>query len=235
MDTANVQTLKNIVKGVIFENGYDTGMYTYVYQQVINALREIHMYHTTKYKVVKVDVDIQTNTIEWPDDYLGLVFLGIPSNGRIWTLTRDDKLITTTTLVDGQETLDSTVGEGVVVEADLAWGYQAKGGQNSFYYTEDENNRRFVINGTNPANIILGYISSGVEDKDTLVPLKYKDCIHFYVRWRMNLREPVNKVNADYFKKEYEEAVNKLKAFEDPTLDEIYDAILKSSIQTIIR
>jgi hypothetical protein len=56
-----------------------------------------------------------------------------------------------------------------------------------------------------------------------------------YVRWKMNLRQPVNKNDADFFKDLYEQEANKLRAFEDPTLDEIYDALLKVSSQAVQR
>ena len=236
MDTSGVTTLKTLVQTIIFESGYAEEDWPFVYQFTINAIRNVHMFHTLKYKISKMDMDTQTNTISWPDDYIGLVFLGIPQNGIIWTLTRDNKMIYTTTLVNGQETLDSNAGEGVIESEGIVWGYNAKGGQNSLYYTEDENNRRFSINGIKPvANILMGYVSSGIEDKDTLIPIKFKEVAKMFIRWHMNLKEPINKNNADYFKDLYEQEANKLKAFEDPTLDEIYDALLKMSTQTVIR
>jgi hypothetical protein len=236
MDTSGVQTLKVMVKTIIFESGYTQEHWPYVYQFTIDAIRDVHMFHTSKYKISKVDMDTQTNTISWPDDYLGLCFLAIPQNGQIWTLTRDNKIIPTTTLVNGQETLDSNSGEGVIESEGIVWGYAAKGGQNTLYYTEDENNRRFFINGIKPVtDILMGYISSGIEDKDTLIPIRFKNVAEMYVRWKMNLRDPVNKNDADYFKDLYEQESNKLVAFEDPTLDEIYDALLKVSTQVVNR
>jgi hypothetical protein len=235
MDTSGVQTLKTMVKTIIFESGYTQEDWPYIYQFVIKAVRDIHMFHTDKHKIVKVEVDTQTNTISWPEDYIGMDFLGIPKNGQIWTLTRDNKIIPTTTLVNGQETLDSTAGEGVRENTGGSCGYGSKGGKNELYYTDDQNNRRIIINGINASNVILGYISSGVEDKDTLIPIKFLECASMYVRWKMNLRQPVNKNDADFFKDLYEQEANKLRAFEDPTLDEIYDALLKVSSQAVQR
>jgi hypothetical protein len=193
------------------------------------------MFHTKRYKITKVTVDTQTNTIDWPNDYIGLCYLGVPSNGQLRTLTRDNKLITTTTLVNGQETLNSEQGEGVGPPEGQLFGYGTTGGKNDFYYAEDERNRRFFLIGTNPANVLLGYISSGVEDKDSLIPIRYKQCIIMYTRWKKNLREPVNMREADYFKDLYEQECNKLRAFEAPTLDEIYDALLSEYTATYTR
>ena len=231
MDTPSVQTLKQIVKGIHFEGGYDADNWPFIGQYAINAVREIHMLHAKTRKVIKVDVDTQTNTIDWPDDYLGLCFLGIPKNGQVWTLTRNNDIIITTSLINGQETLNPLQGEGVPIKDGSTYGYGAHGGKNKFYYTEDEVNRRIFLEGVNPKNIILGYISSGIEDKDTLIPVKYKDIIIAYVRWKTYEREDIFNANkAQYFKNEYMEAVSKLKVFEGPTLDEVSSA----SVVTIV-
>lgn len=226
MDTPGVRTLKQIVKDIHFEGGYGADEWKYIGQFALNAIRELHMFHTKQFKIAKVTVDVQTNTIDWPADYIGFCYLGVPSEGELRTLTRDNKLITTTTLVNGQETLDIDQGEGLFPPDGQLFGYGTTGGKNDFYYAEDEKNRRFFLVGANPANVLLGYISSGVEDKDTLVPLRYKECIINFVRWKLKLREPVDMRQADYFKDLYEQECNKLKAFEGPSLDEMYDALL---------
>jgi hypothetical protein len=226
MDTPGYRTLKQIVKDIHFEGGYGMEDWKYLGQFALNAIRDIHMFHTKKTKVVKVVVDPSTNTIDWPDDYIGLCFLGVPRNGQLWTLTRDNNLITTTTLVNGQETLTPSQGEGVIPLEGQIVGYGTKGGKNDFYYTEDEANRRFFIIGANPANVLLGYMSSGVTDKDTVIPIRFKEAIINFSRWKLKLREPIDYKGADYFKDLYEQEVNKLVAFEGPTLDEVYDALL---------
>lgn len=226
MDTPGYRTLKQIVKDIHLEGGYGMEDWKYLGQFALNAIRDIHMFHTKKTKVAKVIVDPSINTIDWPDDYIGLCFLGVPRNGQLWTLTRDNNLITTTTLVNGQETLTKSQGEGVIPLEGQIVGYGTKGGKNDFYYTEDEANRRFFLIGSNPPNVLLGYISSGVTDKDTVIPIRFKEAIINYSRWKIKLREPIDYRGADYFKDLYEQEVNKLVAFEGPTLDEVYDALL---------
>jgi hypothetical protein len=235
MDTSGVRTLKQIVKDVHFEGGYNVDNWKIIGQFVLNAVRDLHMFHTKQFKIVKVIVDTQTNTIDWPTDYIGFCYLGVPSKGQLRTLTRKNELITTTTLVNGQETLNPDQGEGVFPPDEQLFGYGTVGGKNDFYYSEDEPNRRFFLVGANPANVLLGYISSGVTDKDTLVPIRYKECIINFVRWKLKLREPVDMKGADYFKDLYEQECNKLRAFEDPTLDEIYDALLSEYTATYNR
>lgn len=238
MDSPGVRTLKQMVKDIHFEGGYGNDNWKIIGQFALNAIRDLHMFTTKQYKITKVTVDTQTNTIDWPTDYIGFCYLGVPSNGRLRTLTRDNLLITTTTLVNGQETLNSAQGEGVIPPEGQLYGYGTTGGKNDFYYAEDEANRRFILVGTNPANVLLGYISSGIEDKDTLIPIRYKEAIINFVRWKLNLREPVSPSKlqtANYFKDLYEQECNKMKAFEDPTLDEIYDALLKEYTATYTR
>jgi hypothetical protein len=236
MDTPGYRTLKQIVKDIHLEGGYGVDNWKYIGQFALNAIRDLHMFHTKRYKISKVIVDTQTNTIDWPDDYIGFCYLGIPTDdGRIWKLTRRDELITTTTLVNGQETLNSDQGEGLFPMDGQSIGYGTRGGKNDFYYAEDEANRRFFLVGTNPANVILGYISSGVVDKDTVISIRFKEAIINFVRWKLKLREPIDYKGADYFKDLYEQECNKLRAFEDPTLEEIYDALLSEYSGTYTR
>jgi hypothetical protein len=228
MDTSGVNTLKDIVNTIMFNTGYGQSDYNYIYNHVIAAIREIHMFHGNKHKVVKINVNMNTFTIDWPDDYLGLVCLGIPINGKIWTLTRNDEIITTTTMINGQESLTSTQGEGVIIPKGQTCGYGATGGKNRYTYTSDENNRSIFINGANLqfANVILSYLSSGVEDENTLIPVKYYMPIEFFVRWRMCQRKDSGNLNdAQYWRSEYDKEISQLKAFEAPTFEEIYDAM----------
>jgi hypothetical protein len=240
MDTSAIQTLDQIVKGVVLQGGYGMDDWDYVYPHVIDAIRELHMFHTTKFKISKVFINPDINTVDWPDDYIGEGELGVPTHdGKLRTLTRKDSLIPTTTLINGQETLDSTIGEGVKFHRSPSYGYGIHGGVNNLYYTYDQNNRRFVINGWNPLRdkqLYLSYVSSGVVDKDTLIPVKYKEAIYYYVRKHMAEREDRKKFNeADYFERQYDSAVSKLRAFEFPTLDEMYDALYSNFTGSIGR
>jgi hypothetical protein len=236
MDTSGAQTLKMIVNGIIFSTGHGQEDYLYIYQYVLDAIRDIHMFYTNKCKVSKVYVNTDTNTIDWPDDYLGLVYLGIPVGGKLWVLTRDNNIITTTTLVNGQETLTPIQGEGINYSHGQEYGLGTTGGRNKFYYTEDQNNRRFFINGVNPLNVILAYQSSGVEDEDTLIPVKYKNAINYYARWQLYLRDDSGDFKrAQLFADMYDQEIKKLVAFEGPTMDEIYDALRSTYTGTLQR
>jgi hypothetical protein len=227
MNTSGVQSLGNIITGLQYSLGFSKDKHFYLTQLCLDACREIHMFHTEKHKIVKVNVNTDTNTVDWPDDYLGLVRLAVPIGGRLWPLTREDEMVPTTTLVNGQETLDKTAGEGVLMDQGQSFGYATHGGKNKYYYTYDEDNRRFIINGVNPRNVVLAYTSSGIEDENTLIPIRFKNPIHYYATWRLYLRDDSGDLKkADYFKDLYEQEIAKLKAYESPTLDEIYDALL---------
>jgi hypothetical protein len=226
MDTSGVQTLGNIITGLQYSLGFSKDKHFYLTQLCLDACREIHMLHTDKHKIVKIFVNTDTNTVDWPDDYLGIIELAIPIEGRLWALTRDDEMIPTTTLVNGQETQDPLQGEGVIMSQHQDFGYGTHGGKNKYYYTYDENNRRFIVSGVNPTWVFLAYTSSGVEDENTLIPIKFKNAIHYYATWKLYLRDDSGDLRkADYFKDQYEEEINKLRAFEAPTLQEIYDAL----------
>ena len=238
MDTSSVVTLKDLVNTILFNTGRDQSDYFHIYNYVISAIREINMLHASDFKVVKLTVNQNTFTIDWPDDYLGLVYLGIPVGGKIHTLTRKDELITTTTWVNGQETLTTEQDEGVRADFGQRSGYGATGGKNIAYYTSDKKNRRFFINGLRLqfAEVILGYKTSGVSDENTLIPVTYLMAIQQWVEWRIAQRaDSRNLKEADYFKKEYEQEISLLKAFESPTMDELYDAYYSACIGTYQR
>ena len=237
MDTSGSIILKDVVNRILFRTGKDSGDYVYVYEEVISAIREINMLYSTQFKVTKIGVDINTKTIPVPSDYLGLVYLGFPEGGRIHILTKDDELVTTTTMINGQETLTTSQGEGVPIGHGQTRGYGATGGKNKYYYTYDAINGRFFINGTNLqfANIVLAYRSSGVSDENTVIPIKLYPSIEYCVRMRMEERLEGDLRKAQYFDKRYEEEINKLKSFEAPTIDEIYDSFYKATSGTYQR
>lgn len=235
MDTPAVQTLFQIVKGIVFQ-GYENSDWNHIGGYAIDAIRRINMFHASKrYKVTKVNVNQNTNTIDWPDDLIKVIYVAIPNQGNLWYLTTDSDMIPTTTLVNGQETLNSIDGEGVNVPEGQLHGYGTTGGKNQYYIKDDELNRRTIINGYTSQDVFLAYVSSGVSDKDTLIPVKYKDAIEFFVRYRINLRVPENPKMADYYEDKFLSAINEIVSFESPSLIEIRDAILSTYSGTVQR
>jgi hypothetical protein len=239
MDTPGYRTFGNVVTDLMVIMGYDKSQYFYLTQLCLNACREIHRFYTGNNKTQKIPVNIDLNSIDWPDDYEGFVSLSIPVGGRMVPLTRQDAIVTTTTVINGQETLDPTAGEGLPVGGPRRHGLGASGGRNKFYYTIDERNRRFFINGHNPLSAVLSYTSSGVEDEDSLIPNKFIPAIQYYASWKINERadsgDPRALNKAQYFETQFEKEATKITVAESPTLDEIYDAIYKSMTGTYSR
>jgi hypothetical protein len=235
MDTPAVQTLFQIVKGIEFQ-GYEMSDWNHIGGYAIDAIRDIHMFYTAqRYKVSKINVNQNTNTIDWPVDLIKVIYVAIPSQGKLWYLTTDNDIVPTTTLVNGQETLNSIDGEGIKINEGQTVGYGTTGGHNRYYIKNDELNRRTIINGYTTQDVFLAYVTSGISDKDTLIPVKFKKIIDYYVRMMLNMRPPENWKNVENYKDLYEQEISKLVSFESPSLIEIRDALLSTFSGTVQR
>jgi hypothetical protein len=183
-------------------------------------------------RVVKVEPD-SNNRIDFPADMEEFLALGVPVNGKIWLLTRNNDIIPTKTVVGIDESLDSTDGEGVDLPTEQLESFTAKGGINyQGYYTLDYRNEEIIINATSRDELLLIYISSGVSlSETTYVPAKYVPAITAYILWRdVQYDRSVPAI----FRKEAEQALKDeikiIKRIEMNTLQEYYDAWVSKSM-----
>lgn len=202
-----------------------------------DGLRHLFMHKLGYITNTRLTVDTDTNTADFPADYVGYVSLSVPDDGRMWTLTRDDSLIATTTTVDESETLDFNYGEGVDLDEELIpLGYGARGGFSDTYFSVDLKQRRFIIAGIIPAFIILRYVSSGINtDAETYIPLEAEESLESYVRWKCSEYEEQPRPIITEKKKAFESAVRRMNRLHAPTLFEIKDAIYATSNQSLKR
>ena len=221
-------TLKNMVHEIQLETGKDTGQYKKLMHHVINGVRDLNMFHFDNVKTVKVTCN-DIGVIDMPSDYVKYVALSINDGGIMWTLTRRDDLVRTTTESEGAETLDNTIGEGVTINTGANQGYKTRGGKNDYYFTIDERNNRFIVRGIPTRELFLQYVSSGVdlgEGNQTQIPVKIKQALKLWVMYQdAMMSEKANKNLVGLYYDMYKQEISKLRFFELPTADELRDMI----------
>jgi hypothetical protein len=215
--------LKRVSDGLVYKMGLDKYFVTKFYQFAIDGVVDMNLYTLGETKVVKLELNTTLNTINFPSDFMRFIDVAIPKAGELWSLTKKDTMINTTTLVDGDETYDSDDNEGL-------WEYYHQinaGGKNDNYYKIDYKNRRILVSGDALTKVWLVYISSGVSTNDaTYIPREAKPYIEAYIRYNYHLNDPKGNAN----KIAYNEIVlrrekNKLKRTKFPTMEQMFDAI----------
>lgn len=222
--------LKQVCKGLVYKMSLDPYYYTKFYQFGIDGITQLKLYTLGETKVEKLEMDADLNTVTLPSDYLKFIDIGIPIGGDLWSLTRRNKMIDTTTLLNGQETYNSDLNEG-------DWTYYVQkgaGGRNSRYYTIDEKNRRIVISGIEVTTIWLVYISTGINvDEATYINRAVKPAIEAFVRWQFVLNDPKAPANKiPIYARDYRIQKNKLKRLKLPTLTQIRDSLAETFYRT---
>lgn len=218
--------LQKICNGLVYKMRLQPYYQTLFFQYGIDAVTQLKLYSVGETKVVKLEMDTDLNTIQLPNDYMKYVDIGVPINGKLWSLTKENTIIDTTTIVNGAETYDDDIGEG-------DWDFlleNGAGGYNTRWYKVDEKNRRIVISGTTVTTIWLVYISTGVNTSEpTYIHRAMKPAIEAFIRHE-NAKDdpntPANKVF--YYSKQLKIEKAKLKRLKYPTVNELRDALAKT-------
>jgi hypothetical protein len=227
-DISGWTTLKKIVQEIMFETDKPQANFKKFMHHVINGVRDLNMYHFNNLKTTKLTAN-DIGAISMPSDFVSFLALSVQDGGKLWTITKDDELIPTTT--GTPETLDSDVGEGVAVDTGTNYGYRTTGAKNDFYFTVDHRNNRFLVRNTpgTTKTFFLQYVSAGIDPSDgnsALIPVKLKDPLKWYALYKDALASDFgNKNLVGMYKNEYREEVSKLRFLELPTADEIRDII----------
>lgn len=159
------------------------------------------------FSIVSVWIEMDANLqISYPMDMVDYEMLSIPINGRLWTLTRDNKIISTRSLEScGVVSADSNNGEGVSTVEDstlndadyyngflqTATSYGLDGGQNFNYFKPDDTLRKFTFDNTSRTKVCLTYRTTGiVKNATTFVPVVAINALKAYVDFMLEKRKP---------------------------------------------
>lgn len=221
--TEGVTTLKNIVKLALKQGKRRPSDEPFFYELAYRGYRELRLHHVQEgVRFAKLTPDV-INCVNFPEDLVDFVGIGVHVNGKLVLLTRDDDIIITTTLVGAVETQSSTSGEGVDILDSNTTGFYAKGGVNyDGYYKVDWENRRIMLNSVTRTEVILAYVSSGTNATgETYVPVKYEPALIAYIVWQDSRYDDKRIAIAQYFEQQYKNEIMNLD--EGPTLQELLD------------
>jgi hypothetical protein len=191
----------------------------------INGLRQLRlMVVDDGLQQVKITPN-DLNRYDYPEDMEQFVALGVPKDGQIYYLTRNNEIIKTITTVGIDNSLDSTEGEGVVINDEDFYREINSIHNREGYYTLDDKNREIIINSTRRSELLLIYISSGVTlSSQTKVPAKYSRAIIAWILWNDILWDKTAPANSKIiYKKIYDDAIHDIKMIEFPSNREIAD------------
>lgn len=184
-DTPGLITLHDATKKILLKAKKPMEDYDRLLEFVIDGYRELRLRTGNEgVKQVKLTPD-DINCVHFPGDFEDFIGLAVPINGVMWYLSPKKNMVLTTSTKQGQETLDSSDGEGVGISTYVFEGYGASGGVNvEGYYAIEWDNRRIRLNANTKTEVILVYVTSGTStDSETYIPYKYLPVIEAYVMW----------------------------------------------------
>ena len=238
-NTTALKTIKNIVKKTLVRSGKDMSHYKRFYDICVDGLRDLRLNHVKEgLELAKFDVDQTLYTVEFPDDLIKFIGVGVAYNGQIWPLSHKGKINTTTTTTAGVEDFDSDIGEGINLNNSIWTGYQAKGGLNvSGYFVVDYANRRLMLRNFTGTQVWMYYVTSGISlTADTFIPIIYEPTLMSYILMSEEAYKAEGNPNLyERYKSLYDTNLRFLRKSQRDSLQEVYDTISESTYPTIKR
>ena len=226
--------LKEIVFDVMEDLGLEPRWWKNILRWVIRGVGELHLFHMNYYEEEKLTPS-DLNIITVPDDFVSLVALGINYKGRFWRLSQDNRFITTTTTDGDDEILDEDIGEGVAMGDSIIYHLGDSGGKNQYYLTW-LNRSQFMINGTPRVDVMMRYVSSGVNKQgSTYVPAICREALIAWAKKMYYERIATSDLKIMRSQEKYETEVEKLRFIQFASNEDIADAIYESWTQTVKR
>ena len=247
--TLGLITINYVVMSILNRlRDYSQRNYSFIQQLVIEGYTELSLWHLNNIEVVYLRMS-DAKTVDLPDDFVDYVKIGIPEQGRIKVLTRDNSILFPRKFEDGADvgnTDDPDAPVGAVYFVDHFRGgqfvgglYGLPGGIDQAYYRIDKERKQIIFSGSvTRSEIVLEYISSGVNlQGTTVIPREAVPALRQYVLWQMIENDPKAPANEKERKKyQFEEQVEALRSFQNTiTADEYKRMVYRSSKQTIKR
>ena len=200
--TPGLVTIRYVVMSILNRlQDYSLKQYKRLCQIAIEGYtEELSTYHlATNVEVVYLHMST-AKTVDMPADMIDYTKIGIPINGKLRVITRNDNLLLPRTYDDTGLSVgnsDDVTSSGAIEGAiffDSHWKngqfvgglFGLPGGIDSHYYRVDMERRQIVFSGNIPrTGIVLEYISTGLKsDGSSLIPRQCVDALRNYVLWK---------------------------------------------------
>jgi hypothetical protein len=255
---AGLVTFRYVVMSFLNRKGdYSLKNYKRYLQIAIEGYSEMCMWHIDNgLEVVYLKVS-DAMTANLPADYITYTKIGVPENGKIRILTKNNNILLPRLAEDGEESFGNTDAEteglrnliyfsGHFRNGRFVGGlYGLPGGIDNAYYRIDMERRQILFSGNIPKSyVVLEYISSGVKtDGSTLIPREAIPALRAYLDWQdaeHGIKSPSTvgearmiSYNIQHKKALYEEEVEALRSFQHAfTAEEYKRTIYSSMMQT---
>jgi len=183
--TDNLMYLQDVVDEALLTSEKPESEYLRFHQLAVRGYIDLRIHAINEGRRIDRLTVSDINTVSFPEDFIDFIGVYVPVNGKIWELTRDDGIVTTTTSDEGTESLDSDEGEGVTIGSEYVSAYYARGGSNvKGYYTVEWDRRRIKLINVTEDTVLLVYKSSGVNASgNTYIPVQYIPAIMAYISY----------------------------------------------------
>jgi hypothetical protein len=220
---------------------FDRKRYSEAVMYFGRGFRDYMLFHaayvTTKWLPVTA-----INTVDFPEDYMNMLSIGISRNGEIVTFSKAGRMLNP--ISDPlQQTLNTTRGEDETIQRLPLSGYNAKGINTDGYFYIDPANERVVLkdsfliqySNSDRTEVVMTYVSNGFGDdlRNTYIQSIAANMLISFIEWKLLESDPKTNANRIMMKQlQYENEADKFDIHSLPDLDELYDVIFQTAGQS---
>jgi hypothetical protein len=229
--TNGLISLENLVEETLAITKRPDSDYKSFFQIAIRGYMDLRIHVVKQGKKQSVLTISDINKVDFPDDFVDFISIGVVDGGKIWRLSPNKDFIVVTTEDGDEETQDENEGQGVSIPNESVSGYYARGGSNNKgYYQIEWDKRRIGVINVSEDTVILTYITSGIDvDNTTYIPIKYIPALQSYIAWwSIALDNNIPLSQKQMAEHTYIMMRNQLRKSESPTLEEYEEALLST-------
>lgn len=219
-------SLEAFVTRLLAKEGRDNDEYWRYKQIACDALRNMHIHDFNIEATTVVTVNSDTNTFDFPRDFVRYVFIATEIDGRWWRYTKEEGMVPLED-DDNVEIQSSLIN---IADYEPFDSYGRAGGSNKYYFKPDYKNQRFQVGGYTPNVVVLKYISNGIDPAgDITLPDYSLLAIEDYVRWKISDYNREAQSEIMRLERQYTNSRREMRKVRRPTIDDIKDAMYASS------
>ena len=238
-DISSLVSLKYAVMQVFDDmEVYSQRKYRHYLNIARNGLTELNTHVVKEIKTVHLDINEDTGTVDFPEDYMYYTVIGVIRNNQIYPIVRNDKIPLYLEESCGEQTNQFKTFEYSTNLVGYYRGraYSSNGGNYYVKYRIDHKNRRIQFQGYNPSDkIYMEYVSTGVADTgEVMIPRYIVPALKEWIHWKRIEYNPTVSINEKMRREAsyYHEARKAAKVRRPINIVEIMDAINSAAQST---